>query len=152
METGTVPAVGGDSSEGGGAPNDDLGNVAQGDGTYLNTREWKYAAFFNRVKHAITARWDPNGRLRGRSVGFADRVTVVGVTLRPDGSLADAYVAKSSGVDVLDHEAIAAFERAQPFLNPPPQLVEAGDIRFTFGFTLSTETSLGSPNFFRVGR
>ena len=43
---------------------------------------------------------------------------------------------KSSGVEFLDDEAVAAFERAQPFPNPPPGLVDHGEVHFTFGFFL----------------
>lgn len=128
------------AAEGGGAPNDDLRDVAQGEGTFLNTREWKYASFFNRVKQAVSAHWDPNGRLRARdSRSSADRLTVVQVALRPDGSLLDIFVAKSCGLDYLDQEAIKAFEQAQPFANPPAALVEDGSIRFSFAFTLVNE-------------
>ncbi len=132
------------AAEGGGAPNDDLSGVDKGDGTYLNTREWKFASFFNRVKQAVSARWDPNGRVRakdpsGRHTTYGDRVTLLQVALRPDGSIADIYVAKSCGLDWLDQEAVSAFERAQPFANPPPALVENGFIRFSFGFSLINE-------------
>ena len=49
----------------GAAPNDHL-DVDQGEGTFLNTREWKYATFFNRVKQAVGRNWDPNEPLRQR--------------------------------------------------------------------------------------
>jgi TonB family protein len=127
---------------GGDAPNDDLHDVEKGDGTYLNTREWRFAAFFNRVKQAVSAHWDPNGRLKQREPQrqlLADRVTVLAIALRPDGSIADAFVARPCGIDALDQEAIAAFERAAPFVNPPAALVENGFIRFSFGFTLTHE-------------
>lgn len=151
-ESGTQ-ATGGDTSEGGGAPNDNLANVAAGDGTFLNTREWKYASFFNRVKQAVSAKWDPNGRLRAqnRSFGLDDRTTVLHLALRPDGSVADAYVAKSCGIDVLDQEAVKAFEKAQPFANPPAALVENGFIRFSFSFTVSNGEP-GVPRFLQFGR
>lgn len=132
-----TPAVGG------GAPNDNLNDVAAGEGTYLNTREWKYAQFFNRVKQAVSAKWDPNGRLKQKDAAgkyMAEKTTVLGVTLRPDGSIADIYVVKTCGVDYLDAEAVGAFERAAPFLNPPAALVENGFIRFAFSFTLSPES------------
>ena len=148
-------ASGGDASEGGGAPNDNLSNVPTGDGTFLNTREWKYASFFNRVKQAVSARWDPNGRLRSRDrqLGLDDRATILHVSLRPDGSLAEAYVAKSSGIEELDQEAVKAFEKAQPFANPPVALVENGFIRFTFGFTVTNgEIGGGMPRFLRFSR
>jgi TonB family protein len=128
------------ATTGGGAPNDDLQDLATGDGTFLNTREWKYASFFNRVKQAVSARWDPNGRLRkvGQHGGL-DRVTVVGVALRPDGRIADLFVQKSCGLDFLDQEALAAFERAQPFANPPAALVEDGLVRFRFTFSVYSD-------------
>jgi TonB family protein len=148
-EHGNESANAGASTEGGGAPNDAL-DVPEGDGTFLNTREWKYAAFFNRVKQAVSAKWDPNGRLKHRSEGLGamTRLTVMSVTLRPDGSLADLYVAQSSGVDVLDAEAMSAFEKAAPFSNPPPALVEQGFIRFAFSFHV-THDGLSVPRPFR---
>ncbi len=129
------------AATGGGAPNDELTDVTAGDGTFLNTREWKYASFFNRVKQAVSARWDPNGRMRrsAQRADFVDRHTVLTVALRPDGSIADLFVQKSCGLDALDQEAMAAFEKAQPFSNPPAALVEDGLIRFRFGFTVTNE-------------
>jgi TonB family protein len=148
----------GDAAEaGGGAPNDDLGNVAEGEGTFLNTREFKYAGFFNRVKQAVSARWDPMGRLRAKDPraaqqGSPDRVTVLNVTLRPDGSIRDIFVAQSSGLDYLDQESIAAFEKAQPFANPPAGLIENGLIHFAFGFKVMNNDAPGAgPNMFRFG-
>lgn len=138
-ESGTE-ASGTEASEGGGAPNDAL-DVPEGEGTFLNTREWKYAAFFNRVKKAVSAKWDPNGRLSQRNVnpGMVARLTVMAVTLKPDGTLADLFVAQSSGLDLLDAEAMRAFEQAAPFSNPPPALVEQGFIRFNFGFHVTQD-------------
>ncbi|MCA2980817.1 MAG: TonB family protein [Myxococcaceae bacterium] len=139
------------STEGGGAPNDHL-DAPPGDGTFLNTREWRYAAFFNRVKQAVSASWDPNGRLRQRNeqLGLVARLTVMHVTLRPDGSLADLFVAQSSGLDSLDAEAMRAFEKAAPFANPPAALVEQGFIRFAFSFHVTQDgLSIPRPSPFR---
>lgn len=122
-------------STGGAAPNDNLQDVEAGDGTFLNTREWRFAGFFNRVKQAVSAKWDPNSQLKKKPT-VIERNTVVQVALRPDGSLADVFVAKSSGMETLDREAMAAFERAAPFPNPPQQLVEQGFIRFAFSFSI----------------
>jgi TonB family protein len=134
------------SANGGDAPNDDLHDVEKGEGTYLNTREWRYAAFFNRVKQAVSAHWDPNGRLKQKEPQrqvYADRTTVLAIALRPDGSIADAFVARPCGIEQLDQEAMAAFERAAPFVNPPAALVENGFIRFMFGFTLTHDSGGG---------
>lgn len=126
----------------GAAPNDRLTDVDEGEGTFLNTKEWKYASFFNRVKQSIGQHWDPNQSIRqrdpsGQIYGGRDRYTVVSVTLNESGRLKDIYVEKSCGLDFLDLEAIRSFERAQPFPNPPPGLV-TGDstVKFSFGFFL----------------
>jgi TonB family protein len=107
-------------------------------------------AFFNRVKQAVTAKWDPSGRLRHRneSIGGLTRITVMTITLRPDGTLADLFVSQSSGLDVLDAEAMRAIEAAAPFSNPPPALIEQGFIRFAFSFYVTNE-GLAVPRPFR---
>ncbi len=126
----------------GAAANDHLRDVDEGEGTYLNTREWKYASFFNRVKQSVGQQWYPQEQLRLRDptqqiYGGRDRYTVLAVTLNQDGRLKDAFVEKSSGLDFLDLEAVKAFERAQPFPNPPPGLVAADQtVHFQFGFFL----------------
>lgn len=126
----------------GAAANDHLKDVDEGDGTYLSTREWRYASFFNRVKQSVGQNWDPNTQMRlrdptGQIYGGRDRYTMLAVTLDQAGRLKDAYVEKSSGLDFLDLEAIRAFERAQPFPNPPPGLLaDDQTVRFQFGFFL----------------
>lgn len=124
----------------GAAPNDHLQDVDEGDGTFLNTKEWKYASFFNRVKQSVSMHWDPNASLRqrdpsGQMYGARDRYTLVSVTLNENGRLKDVYVEKSCGLDFLDLEAVKSFERAQPFPNPPPGLIASDStVRFQFGF------------------
>lgn len=126
----------------GAAPNDHLGDVDEGEGTFLNTKEWKFASFFNRVKQGVGMHWDPGAQLRqrdptGNIYGGRDRYTVINVTLNERGMVKDIYVEKSCGLDFLDLEAIRSFERAQPFPNPPPGLMaNDSSVRFSFGFFL----------------
>ncbi len=128
----------------GAAPNDHLQDVEQGEGTFLNTREWKYATFFNRVKQAVGRNWDPNEPLRqrdptGEIYGGRDRYTILDITLGGDGLVKDIKVQRSSGVDFLDEAAIVSFRRAQPFPNPPSGLMgKDGTVTFPFGFYLET--------------
>ena len=142
-----------------GAPANDvtpLDDVELGNGTYLNTREWKYSSFFNRVKQYVGMHWDPNSVVRtkdptGEIYLYKDRYTVLVVTLDSHGLLKAVSIDKSCGVDFLDREAMAAFQRAQPFPNPPPGLTNGnGEIRFTFGFYL--EVNKGGLQLFRPGR
>ena len=124
----------------GGGSMDYLKDVDDGDATALNSKKWKHAPFFNRVKRQVADQWhpemvyvrhDPNGNV----YGVKDRVTVLRIHLLPDGKLAGWTVLQSSGVDFLDDEAIDAFKKAAPFPNPPKDLVESdGQIHFNFAF------------------
>jgi TonB family protein len=134
----------------GAAPNDFLNKVPIGDGTFLNTREFKYASFFNRVKQRVGEQWHPNDDLRQKDPrGHATartRITMVDVTLDESGRIIEVEVSQSCGVGFLDDEAVAAFQRAQPFPNPPAGLFESDHrIRFRFGFHLENERGTGSP-------
>lgn len=126
-----------------GAPaNDHLEDVEEGEGTFLNTREFRYAGYFNRLRQAVGENWNPSEKLRvrdptGTIYSGRDRHTVLSITLDAQGNLRDVHVQKSSGLDFLDLEAIQSFERAQPFPNPPPGLLDDdATVRFTFGFLL----------------
>ena len=126
----------------GAAPNDHLKDAEEGEGTFLNTKEWKFAGFFNRVKQSIGMHWNPSPQLvlrdpTGNIYGGRDRYTLVKVTLDEKGLLRNVSVEKSCGVEFLDREAISAFERAQPFPNPPAALLGAdATVQFSFGFFL----------------
>lgn len=124
----------------GDAANDHLEDVEEGDGTFLNTKEWKYSSFFNRVKQSVGMHWRPGEVLRprdptGNIYGGRDRYTLLNVTLDERGRIKDISVERSCGLDFLDLEAVRSFERAQPFPNPPPGLLAADStVRFSFGF------------------
>nr|WP_309897325.1 energy transducer TonB [Archangium sp.] len=124
----------------GGAPNDHLKDAEEGDGTYLNTREFKYASFFNRVKQSVGTHWNPNATLMrrdptGSTYAGRDRHTLLSVTLDERGRVANISIEKSCGLDFLDLEAVESFKRAQPFPNPPAGLLEDDSkVRFKFGF------------------
>jgi TonB family protein len=139
---------------GGGSP-DRLDGVDEGDGTFLNTREWKYASYFNRIKQAVSSTWNPQRALDQRDpdrslFGSRDRYTLLAVTLDNNGQLKDVVVKKTSGMEFLDKTTVEAFKQAQPFAHPPPGIVEPnGEIRFTFGFYL--EVGRGGFQIFRGG-
>ena len=128
-----------------GSPSSDyVEKVPEGDGTFLNTKQFKYATFFIRVHDSVESHWnglfrqeyrrrDPTGRLYGRR----NRSTLLSIVLDRDGRLGSVKVAESCGLDFLDRAAVEAFRRAQPFPNPPDGIVEDdGTIRFTFQFVV----------------
>jgi TonB family protein len=131
-----------------GGSTDYLKDVDDGEETLLNTKRWKYASFFNRVKHAVQQYYNPENayRLRdptGQIYGRKNRLTILKVSLEPDGALRDVLIEHPCGIDFLDDEAVKAFKEAAPFPNPPVGLVDAQSnlITFRFGFYFEiTET------------
>ncbi|HVZ71449.1 MAG TPA: TonB family protein [Polyangia bacterium] len=124
----------------GGSTQDALQDVDEGEETALNSKKWRFASFFNRVKKQVSEHWHPEEAYRRRDptgavYGRQNRYTELRITLKPDGRLANVGVNLPSGLEFLDDEAISAFKDAQPFPNPPRQLLENdGNIKFSFGF------------------
>ncbi|RJO66725.1 MAG: energy transducer TonB [Myxococcales bacterium] len=129
------------ASELAGTPmNDYLRNIEEGDETWLNAKGFKYATYYNQIKRKVAQRWDPV-QVQQRYdptfavYGYQSRYTVLMITLDDKGQLEKADVARSSGVDFLDQEAVSAVMRASPFPNPPKGILEQdGKISFPFGF------------------
>lgn len=145
-----VPSVGVLASLTGAPANDHIQGVEEGDGTFLNSREFKYASFFNRMKRGVSQHWHPLDEYRrrdptGNIYGQRSRVTILKVVLTSNGDINGIEITRSSGVDFLDAEAVAAFRRAGPFPNPPKGLVDAesGLIDFPFGFHIEFNRSGG---------
>ena len=114
-------------------------DIELGDGTYLNTKSFKYASFFNRFHRSVSRHWNPITEYRrrdptGHVYGPRSRYTVLEVELNADGGLIASRVLRSSGLDFLDREAIASLKRAAPFPNPPAGLLDDDRIFFSFGF------------------
>ena len=137
---------------------DDIQDVEEGDVNMLNSRRWKFSSFFNRVRDQVGQHWHPEVVHAARDpdgsrFGIKTRVTRLLIRLNPDGSLKAIKLDQPSGVDFLDEEAIRAVRAAQPFSNPPPQLVDAetGFIDFGFGFIFEIESG-GKPKIFRYRR
>ncbi|WP_242344831.1 energy transducer TonB family protein [Anaeromyxobacter terrae] len=128
-----------------GGPNmDGFREAEEGDVTALNTREFKYATFFNQLRREIGADWYPRVRaaVRERDPEFKhffykERTVVVGVTLDRAGHVTDLSVLQSSNVDFFDRVAMASVRQAQPFPNPPGGLFGSEPTtRVPFVFTL----------------
>ena len=123
----------------GGGTLDHLADVDDGDTTSLNAKQWKFASFFNRVKRQVSQYWRPAQQYEkrdptGNIYGSGQWVTLLRVILKPDGTLASVNVAKPSGLEFLDDEAVEAIKRGQPYPNPPAQLISEGLVGFRFGF------------------
>ncbi|MFO0633449.1 MAG: TonB family protein, partial [Nannocystaceae bacterium] len=120
---------------------DDIEGADPDDETSVDSKRWKYASFFNRVRSAIAQHWHPEvvhaaNDPDGHRYGTKTRRTRLIIALNPDGSLHRIRMDQSCDVDYLDEEAIRAVRAAAPFTNPPPGLVDpsSGFIEFGFGF------------------
>ena len=124
--------------------NDFLEDVKKGNETYLNTRKFLYAAYFNKMKNAVSRNWSPGTAIivndpMGTMYGRKDRFTKLKVFISSKGKLVKAKVITSSGVDFLDREAINAFKMAAPFAPPPEVLLnEDKQLEIQFGFMVTT--------------
>jgi TonB family protein len=120
------------------------------DETAINAKLWVYAMYFNRMKAKLREQWKPADEYQRRNpdvsrFGEQFLLTQLQVTVRPDGWLERVTIERSSGLDFLDHLAIEAFERAQPFGDPPCNLLkDTGLLHFRFGFAFDTKPSAAS--------
>ncbi|MEO1230434.1 MAG: TonB family protein [Myxococcota bacterium] len=128
-----------------GSPSDDyVENVPEGEGTFLNAREFKYATFFYQVRDSVAPYWrsDLRSELRrrdpaGNTFGYSNVQTVLFIRLDTSGRLDQVKVQKSSGYQFFDALAVRAFEQAESFPNPPKGMVENGHVDFNFLFVLT---------------
>ena len=105
------------------SPSNYLPEIAYGDETILNTREYAFSSFFVRMKRQMEVNWDPIGALGRHPYRREEFVTELKIVLRADGYLEQLVLLTPSGVGPLDREAMNAVRKGAPFLNPPQQLV-----------------------------
>lgn len=118
--------------------------LEQGETTNLDTREFKYATFLNRMRGAIGDQWYPRVRSAshdrdpdGSMFFYKERTVVLSLTLDVSGRLTDLSVLESSSIDFFDSVAEAAVRAAQPFPNPPRGMFGGdGVTHIPFAFTL----------------
>jgi protein TonB len=134
--------VGAESSQ----TNDYIKDVDQGLETMLNTREFKYYSYYNRIRKQLSQHWE--GKVRdklsklfkeGRAPAATnkDRITKVMIVLNDAGTLVRVQVLSDSGVRDLDDAAVEAFRDAAPFPNPPKGIVESdGTVKIRWDFVL----------------
>lgn len=125
--------------------NDRLKDVESGLETMLNSREFVYYTYYQRIRSQIRQYWEPSIRekvrrifAQGRTIASTrDHITRVIIVLDRTGALQKVQVVGESGVSDLDEAAVDAFRAAEPFPNPPQGLIERdGTIRIEWDFIL----------------
>jgi TonB family protein len=144
--------------EGPSSTDDRLKDVPTGLQTMLNTREFVYYSYYNRIKEKLRQYWEPKIKEKmervlrqGRSIASLEqeRITKCVILLDEKGKLVRVQVIGESGLVDLDQAAVEAFQAAAPFPNPPKGIVEKdGYIRIRWDFVLEADNT----SFLKFGR
>ena len=136
-----------DWAESASSPDDYVPGIKQSEKTMLNTKEYMFYGYFQRIRHRLDLAWEPilrehlvklynNGR---RLASDIDHTTKVVVTLNTRGEIIKVEVVEESGTRLLDDAAVKAFNRAGPFPNPPKGIIGSdGIIKIRWDFILKT--------------
>jgi protein TonB len=121
--------------------------MKEGEVSALNTKEFVFFSYFDRVRKQLDQAWQPllreqiqriykNGR---RLASNSDYVTKTMVTLSAKGEIMRVQVLEESGTFDLDQVAIDALNRAGPYPNPPKGLIDSnGAVQIRWDFVLRT--------------
>ncbi len=134
-------------AEMGSSPQDYVKGIAESERTALNTREYVFYGYFQRIRERLDRAWVPilrsklitHYRTGRRLASEMEHSTKVLVTLNPRGEITRVQVVNESGTKDLDDAAISAFNQAGPFPNPPKGIVDKnGEIQIPWEFILRT--------------
>jgi len=131
----------------GAQPEDYVPGVAPSDRTALNTKEFVFYSYFQRIRSRLDHAWVPILKERllayyrsGRQLATdMDHTTRVLVILNRRGEIVRVQMVSESGVNDLDEAAVDAFNHAGPFPNPPQGMVDVNnEIKIPWDFILKT--------------
>jgi len=129
------------------SPQDYIRGINESDKTVLNTKEYAFYGYFQRIRERLDMAWTSSLRSQlakfykgGRQLaGEMDHTTKVLVTLNGGGEIVRVQVLEESGTRDLDDAAVHAFNQAGPFPNPPNGIVDPGGlIQIRWDFILKT--------------
>lgn len=126
---------------------DHVSGFKESDRTALNTREYVFFSYYQRIRVQLDRAWVPllrqklmafqrKGRFLASDTEHQTRVVVV---LNTQGEVVQVRVLLESGTQDLDDAAIKAFNAAGPFPNPPKGLMtDRGLVEIPWDFILRT--------------
>lgn len=124
-------------------PQDYVRGLKESEHTALNTKEFVFFGYFQRIRERLDRAWAATLRehlyrmdRRGRHLASEmDHTTRTVVTLNSRGEIIRVRLVEESGTADLDEAAIDAFNQAGPFPNPPKGMVDTNgliEIRWDF--------------------
>jgi protein TonB len=124
-----------------------IAGMKEGEVSALNTKEFVFYSYFERVRQQLDQAWQPLLRLNvlrltkaGRHLASnADYTTRTLVTLNQKGEILRVQLLEESGTFDLDQAALDALNKAGPYPNPPKGLVDStGSVEIRWDFILRT--------------
>ena len=116
-----------------------LKNIKDGGSNNLNTAEFKFFGYFQRIKKQVEAFWTI--RLRNlaalKKISTDEFKTFLIVILDPQGKINSLSIYGPSGIIELDKIAMESFVMAGSFPNPPKELIKNGQVRLEWGFIVN---------------
>ncbi len=101
----------------------------------LNTLDYKFHSYYLALKRKIELVWEYP--YKARQTGVQGRL-LMRFVINQDGSLAEVTILRSSGVALLDHEAVRAIHNASPFPPLPKRMnTDRLAVTATFEYLLS---------------
>jgi len=134
-----------EAAPGSSAPQDFVKGLKEGERTALNTKEFVFFGYFQRIRSNLDRAWNKTLRenmerffRRGRHLASEiDHTTRTLVVLNGVGKVLRVKVLEESGTQDLDDAAVRAFNEAGPFPNPPRGLMDTnGEISVRWDFVL----------------
>lgn len=131
----------------GNVPQDYVRGMRESERTLLNTKEYVFFGYFQRIRERLDRAWVPILRQRllklyrkGRHLASdTDHSTRVLVVLNGEGEVTKVQVITESGTSDLDEAAVGAFNEAGPFPNPPRGIMNPnGEVEIPWEFILKT--------------
>jgi TonB family protein len=121
--------------------------MKEGEFSALNTKEFVFYSYFERVRRQLDQAWQPILRENvqrllkaGRHLASnSDYVTRALVTMNSRGEIIRIRVLEESGTQDLDQAAVDALNKAGPYPNPPRGLIDSsGQVEIRWDFILKT--------------
>lgn len=121
--------------------------LKEGETSALNTKEFVFFSYFERVRRQLDQTWQPmvRGQIEriykaGRHLASqTDFVTRTLITINAKGEILRVQLLQASGAVDLDSAAVGALNKAGPYPNPPKGLLdENGNAQIRWDFVLKT--------------
>jgi len=141
---------GGKKGKGLSATDDYLEGVAIGANTLLNTQQFKYYSFYERVRSLLVERW--RSRIRSEiekarrpasdgssRLGLGSKITKLQVKIGANGDITSVQKIGISGIESFDKAAEVSFREAAPFPHPPAEMLKDNELTIQWDFVVVVE-------------